>query len=65
LGSFDPESPLVMTTETISQPAFAHLASVPATVNSWSSGWRNAHAVWDEFIVMKVILPINIYKPEL
>src|SRR5207249_5837631 len=36
--SFDPAPPLVMHTVTISLPARAHLASVPPTVNSWSSG---------------------------
>src|SRR5688572_7065200 len=36
--SFEPASPLVMHTVTISLPARAHVASVPATVNSWSSG---------------------------
>src|SRR5258705_8821988 len=34
----EPAPPLVMHTETTSQPARAHLASVPPTVNSWSSG---------------------------
>jgi len=35
---FEPASPRVRQTVTISLPARAHLASVPATVNSWSSG---------------------------
>ena len=39
VNSLDPAFPLVMQTETIVLPAWAHLASVPATVNSWSSGW--------------------------
>ena len=34
----EPAPPRVMQTATISQPARAHLASVPPTVNSWSSG---------------------------
>src|ERR1700730_3328986 len=37
--SFEPVPPLVMHTVTISLPARAHFASVPPTVNSWSSGW--------------------------
>src|SRR5437667_3376602 len=36
---FEPAWPLVMHTETTSLPARAHLARVPPTVNSWSSGW--------------------------
>src|SRR5229473_828731 len=36
--SFDPAPPLVIHTVTISLPDRAHLASVPPTVNSWSSG---------------------------
>src|SRR2546428_3403319 len=35
---FEPASPRVRHTVTISLPARAHLARVPATVNSWSSG---------------------------
>src|SRR4029077_21271515 len=34
----EPAPPLVMHTVTTSQPARAHLARVPPTVNSWSSG---------------------------
>src|SRR5258705_9940809 len=34
----EPAPPRVMQTATISQPARAHFASVPPTVNSWSSG---------------------------
>ena len=36
---FDPPVPRVMQTVTMVLPARAHLASVPPTVNSWSSGW--------------------------
>ena len=36
---FDPPVPRVMQTVTMVVPARAHLASVPPTVNSWSSGW--------------------------
>src|SRR5262249_17047343 len=39
VDSLDPALPLVMHTVTIDDPACAHLARVPATVNSWSSGW--------------------------
>ena len=34
-----PEFPLVMRTKVTSQPAWAHFATVPAMVNSMSSGW--------------------------
>ena len=36
---FDPPVPRVMHTVTTALPARAHLARVPPTVNSWSSGW--------------------------
>ena len=36
---FDPPVPRVMHTVTTVVPACAHLAKVPPTVNSWSSGW--------------------------
>src|SRR5262245_21568982 len=37
--SLEPALPLVMHTVITALPARAHFASVPPTVNSWSSGW--------------------------
>jgi hypothetical protein len=39
VNRFEPPVPRVMQTQTTALPARAHLARVPPTVNSWSSGW--------------------------
>src|SRR5688572_2498750 len=63
-GSFDPESPLVMTTQTISHPALAQRARVPAMLNSWSSGcaWMlMARLGMYSFLV--ILIPLVLVDP--